>query len=167
MIVINAERCNGCGACVEVCPNAALYLVDGLVAIDNALCSGCEACVATCPTGALMLLSEEYAPEAEMPRVPAPRPEPEVIEVKSQRAPVPLRSRLLPVMGSALAWAGREIVPMLADYFLHDRDRRVTGEQTESWPRASEGNGSRMGGARGGRRRGGRGGGHQRRRRGG
>ena len=28
MITIDLARCNGCGACVEVCPEGALYLVD-------------------------------------------------------------------------------------------------------------------------------------------
>jgi NAD-dependent dihydropyrimidine dehydrogenase PreA subunit len=165
MITINSERCNGCGACIEVCPSGALYLVEGLAAVDNTLCRDCEACIAACPTDALMLVSEGSAPEPDMPRVPALRPEPEVIYVKSQPAPVPTRSRLLPVMGSLLAWAGREIVPWLADYFLHDRKRQPTGRQTGASRLSAPNGDSRTGGGRNGRRSGRGSGGRRRRRR--
>ena len=124
MIKIDTGRCNGCGACVEICPTGAIYLVDGRAAVEQELCEECEACVAACPAEAISLLT---SPEvgAEPVRVPARRPEPQVIQVKTRPTPSSFRASVLPVVGGALVWAGRELVPRLAEYFLYDLDRRV------------------------------------------
>jgi NAD-dependent dihydropyrimidine dehydrogenase PreA subunit len=134
VITIDAGRCTGCAACVEVCPTGALYLVEGRATLDGALCRECEACLAACPTGAIALAAQEE-PVAEAARLPALRPEPEVIRVGTQPAPVPLRSRALPVVGAALAWAGREILPWLADFLL---DRQATRRQARDGARGRE-----------------------------
>lgn len=125
MIVIRAELCTGCGACVEVCPTGALYLVEGQAAVDRALCNECEACVTACPNGAIALAVQEGS-MAEIDRLPALRSETEIVRVKTSPAPVPLRSRAWPLVGAALAWAGREILPRLADFMLDALDRRTT-----------------------------------------
>jgi NAD-dependent dihydropyrimidine dehydrogenase PreA subunit len=159
-IIINAERCNGCGACIEVCPTGAMYLVDGKAVVDSALCQECEACIAACPTGAIVRTEEAPASGAELRRVPALRPEPEIIRIKTQPAPVPWRARVLPVVGAALAWAGREIVPRLAEHLLYDLDRRTAEGRLPAAPEGTaEGSPSISG------RGGGRGGGRRRRRR--
>lgn len=131
VIVIDETRCDGCGLCLGACPEAALYLVGGKAVVDAALCQGCGSCTVACPTGALALSSPGspqlagavYAPEAAATRVLAPQAAPPVIYVNTRPAPVPLRSRLLPVVGAALAWAGREIVPALAEVALDRLDR--------------------------------------------
>lgn len=60
--VVDTERCNGCGLCVEECNYAgAIYLeeveVEGKTAqratISPSQCKGCGACVAVCPTRAI------------------------------------------------------------------------------------------------------------------
>ena len=67
--------------------------------------------------------------EAEAVRLPALLPEgsrrlqPEVISIGMPPATVPLQSRVLPVVGAALTWAGREILPWLADLLLDTLDR--------------------------------------------
>ena len=161
MIVISAERCDGCGACVEVCPEGAIYLVDGKATVDGALCRDCEACMAACPREAIVHSSQASIPQATPVRVPVPRPEPAVIQVKTQIAPEPLRARVLPVVGAALVWAGREIVPRLADYALYGLDRRAARKQATTVSGRRLGKGSRPRDGRGG----GRGGGRGRRRR--
>ncbi len=128
MIVVRAEHCDGCGACVEVCPTGALYLVDGKAAVESSLCRGCEACVAACPRKAIVI-ADDLKPETEPVRVPALRPEPEVVQGKVEPASPPLRSRVPPLVGTALAWVGREIVPRLADYVLYGLDRRKDGQR--------------------------------------
>jgi NAD-dependent dihydropyrimidine dehydrogenase PreA subunit len=122
VIAIDAERCTGCAACVEVCPTGALYLVDGRATVDGALCRECEACLAACPSGAIILTEQEET-VAEAARLPALRQE--AIQVRTQAAPAPLRSRVLPLIGSALVWAEREILPWLAD-FLDRQEHRTT-----------------------------------------
>ncbi|MBN1657920.1 MAG: 4Fe-4S binding protein [Anaerolineae bacterium] len=145
---IDSERCSGCGACMEVCPTGALYLVDGRAVVDQALCRGCEACVTACPVGAIRLVTREE-PAAEVTRLPAVRSEPEVIRIRTS-APVPVRSRAMPVVGAALAWAGREILPRLADIFLDRLDRRAAERQLT---RASQGRDAVERGGKGGGRR--------------
>jgi NAD-dependent dihydropyrimidine dehydrogenase PreA subunit len=146
VITIRAGRCDGCGACLEVCPNGALYLIEGKAMVDEALCQECEACVAACPTEAIGFV--EPVTVAVRARVPAIRPEPEVVLVDSQPAPVPLRVKVLPVVGAALSWAGRELVPRLAYYLLDGLDRRAAGQPTTSVARGGSSSTGRSGSGR-------------------
>jgi anaerobic carbon-monoxide dehydrogenase iron sulfur subunit len=52
LVLIDAEACIGCGACVPVCPYEAIKLVDEK-ALKCDLCGGDPACVKECVTGAL------------------------------------------------------------------------------------------------------------------
>jgi NAD-dependent dihydropyrimidine dehydrogenase PreA subunit len=159
LIHIKLERCNGCGACVEVCPEGALYLVDSKAMVDTSLCRECESCVAACPLEAIAITSQTASPDAEGMRMPVPQPESKVIRVNTEPAPVPLQARVLPVIGTALSWAGREIVPRLAYYLLDGLDRWVAGQTTAGVTR-SGGSSTARGGSGGQRRhrhRGGRG----------
>jgi hypothetical protein len=144
---------------VEVCPNAAIYLVAGKATLEQTLCRDCQACITACPTEAISLVTAKEA-VAESVRVPALRPEPQVIQVKAKAAPAPLRASLLPVVGGALAWGWREIVPRLADYLLYDLDRRRARKQTPAARPGTPDNGSSARSRGSGRRR-------RRRRRGG
>lgn len=130
MIFVNAQRCDGCGACVEVCPNGALYLVDGKATLDGLLCRDCELCIAACPTGAITFTTQSEASVAEPAHMPAIRPEPAVIQLKTEVLSQPLRNRVLPLFGATLAWAGRELVPRLADYLLEALDRRMARQSS-------------------------------------
>ena len=49
------SRCTGCGACVEICPVAALSMEEGLPLVDNDWCIGCGVCAVPCPSGAVRL----------------------------------------------------------------------------------------------------------------
>ncbi len=57
------DRCDGCGACVELCPYNALsleeYEKDGQKLkrnkVDKILCKGCGVCAATCPKGGVVV----------------------------------------------------------------------------------------------------------------
>jgi electron transfer flavoprotein alpha subunit len=52
--MVDGDRCAGCGACVDACPNDAV-LVNGIAVIDPDVCTGCGACIPVCPTEALSL----------------------------------------------------------------------------------------------------------------
>jgi NAD-dependent dihydropyrimidine dehydrogenase PreA subunit len=150
VIAIDLRRCTGCGACIEACPTAAIYLVDGRAAVDDGLCRECEACLSACPHEAISFITGRE-PAAEAARVLIPRREPEMIRARTSPALLSLSSRMLPILGAALAWAGGELVPRLADVFLDrlDRSSSPAGRQRSNVARRP-GSGRRrdMGGSR-------------------
>lgn len=58
-LIYLTNRCIGCGACIEVCPQGALELVNGKVDIDRMLCDVCLLCTHACYAGALKSVAEE------------------------------------------------------------------------------------------------------------
>ena len=53
--VVDKDSCVGCGACVDVCPNEAIKMVDGIAVIDPDACIDCGVCVDACPNGAISM----------------------------------------------------------------------------------------------------------------
>ncbi len=53
-LILDKNKCTGCGQCVEVCPFGAIELKDGLP-VANDECRLCGVCVRKCPEGALAL----------------------------------------------------------------------------------------------------------------
>ncbi len=48
--IIDEEECNGCGFCIEVCPNKVLDLEEGVaVVVNEEACDGCGLCAEECP----------------------------------------------------------------------------------------------------------------------
>jgi NAD-dependent dihydropyrimidine dehydrogenase PreA subunit len=126
MVLIDGERCTGCGACVEVCPVDAVQMIEGErgkhAVIDQEKCRQCEACVEVCPEQAIV--SEiEPAIEAEIVRVKA-KPVPIKSQPRQVRSARPVRKALMG-LGPVLAFAGREIVPRVVAALLEAWDRRL------------------------------------------
>jgi len=59
---IDAEKCTGCGQCVEICPSGTLSLQGGKAAVTGDLSLSCGHCAAVCPAGAITV--EAIDPEA-------------------------------------------------------------------------------------------------------
>ena len=59
VIVLDRERCDGCGFCIPNCAEGALKVVDGKLQIIEGLCDGLGACVGTCPKGALQVIERD------------------------------------------------------------------------------------------------------------
>lgn len=118
MIQVSREHCTGCGACVAACPKGALFVAGSCADVDESLCDSCGLCISMCPEGALFLAAVATEREVQVtitkpPSEPA-RPESSAI------APVWSR-KIVPALGAAIAFAGREILPRIADGVISKR----------------------------------------------
>jgi len=60
MISINNDVCGCCGACVSVCPNNALMLIETEIKIDETKCRfECKICSTLCPLEAITVKKPE------------------------------------------------------------------------------------------------------------
>ena len=57
MLVVNGDKCVGCGLCVSLCPRDALKAW-GLCHVDVDKCNECLVCLDYCPVDALAIQEE-------------------------------------------------------------------------------------------------------------
>jgi Fe-S-cluster-containing hydrogenase component 2 len=63
IILIDEEKCDGCGLCIPSCPEGALAIVDGKAKlVSESYCDGMGACIGECPQDAMRVIKRE-APE--------------------------------------------------------------------------------------------------------
>jgi ferredoxin len=121
MIYVDGEKCAGCGVCEDVCPVEAVRVSDGVARIDQDRCNECEACLEACPNEAILMVIEP-AEEKAISLHEQPAPEVTLAE--------PHRTKVVPVVGAALAFLGREVAPRLAMYLVDALDRRLSQQPT-------------------------------------
>jgi uncharacterized Fe-S center protein len=59
---VEAEKCIGCEACINVCPEGAIENIEGKAFIHEAKCIGCGECITVCPVQAIEL--DQWGSEA-------------------------------------------------------------------------------------------------------
>jgi electron transport complex protein RnfB len=64
IMMVDEEKCMGCGDCIDRCPVQVLSMQDDIVVMDADHCIGCGLCVSTCPTEALRM---ELRPDRPLP----------------------------------------------------------------------------------------------------
>ena len=62
-LIVQQEKCIGCGACVRDCLRDLLYVEDGKARVKDGICIRCGHCVAVCPADAVRLAGQ---PEEEI-----------------------------------------------------------------------------------------------------
>lgn len=56
MVVVDKEKCDGDGACANVCPQSVFKMVDGKSEPENmSECINCETCIENCPQDAITI----------------------------------------------------------------------------------------------------------------
>ena len=123
LIYIDADRCDGCGECVAVCPVDGVRIEEALAVVDQESCNGCEVCMDACPAAAIVSMtgpaSEDYAVTLQPQAVhPQPFARAQGVALRSSA-----RMSVLPWLGAAAVFVGREIVPRVLDLLLDARDR--------------------------------------------
>ncbi len=54
-VIIDAETCIGCTACIDTCPGNALKMEDDKAVVDADTCIDCGNCISACPVEAIKL----------------------------------------------------------------------------------------------------------------
>lgn len=64
IIIIDEEKCDGCGLCIPNCPEGAMQIIDKKAhLVSDLFCDGLGACLGHCPEGAITIEerdAEEY-----------------------------------------------------------------------------------------------------------
>jgi Fe-S-cluster-containing hydrogenase component 2 len=118
IIQVNQELCTGCGACVDVCSEGAIQLVDQRAVIDEAICTACGSCVDACPNEAIAVRST-LEPIASIKTKHVVESGPVFVRdlAALSKRKTPSRS-LGSLAGAALVVLGREVVPRLVDVLI-------------------------------------------------
>lgn len=146
MILVEYEDCNGCGVCLDTCTFGAIILQNNKATIDQDLCEGCQACIEVCPQGAIIMREAEPVPKTITMVEPV-----EHLTMQNQAVKGSLLSMVLPAIGSAILWTGREIIPRLANLALNSLDQRINAVNpgsTYQQPIRRDQRSSRLGGKR-------------------
>jgi Fe-S-cluster-containing hydrogenase component 2 len=52
-VIVDQEKCTGCGKCEEVCPVEAIEMASDKAVVDEEACVDCGTCIEECPEEAI------------------------------------------------------------------------------------------------------------------
>ena len=52
MVKIDKDKCTDCGACIDLCPEIAISMINDVVTVNDKLCTECGTCIKVCPVKA-------------------------------------------------------------------------------------------------------------------
>jgi len=52
-VIVDLEKCTGCGTCEDGCPVEAIEVEDGKAKVDEETCVDCGTCIDECPEKAI------------------------------------------------------------------------------------------------------------------
>ncbi len=97
-IIIDKDKCSGCGACINTCPFGALELLAEKAEV-NVSCTLCKACLESCPAEAFSLLEEAEAA--------APQPEAADVWIFAEQRDGHLAEVVYELLGEGRKLAGK------------------------------------------------------------
>ena len=63
IIIIDEEKCNGCGLCAKACAEGAIKIINGKAKlVSETYCDGLGACIGHCPENAITIEQREAKP---------------------------------------------------------------------------------------------------------
>jgi NAD-dependent dihydropyrimidine dehydrogenase PreA subunit len=116
MIYVDSKLCDGCGQCVEACPNGAIKIASGVAVIDPASCQETGACLEVCPQGALLQVTEPVDNDS--------YPVPVHATPLARKAPSSVAKPSVGVgawLGAALAYVVSDVAPQVFRYWMGRR----------------------------------------------
>jgi len=129
IIKIDAEKCNGCGACAAACHEGAIEMIDGKAVLTREdYCDGLGDCLPACPTNAITFeereapaYNEEAVRQAKMKKhgvkLPCGCPGSQSKALK-RPAPVPVSAGAAVPQSQLMQWPVQiKLVPVNAPYF--------------------------------------------------
>lgn len=94
IIKIDAEKCNGCGACARACHEGAIEIADGKARLAREdYCDGLGDCLPECPCGAISF-EEREAPAYNEAAVLAAKQQKNTVQETSAQKPVQMESQV-------------------------------------------------------------------------
>jgi ferredoxin len=52
-VIVDQEKCTGCGTCEDICPLEAIKVEDVKAVVDDQACVDCGTCIEECPEKAI------------------------------------------------------------------------------------------------------------------